>query len=47
MRLGSPIASAVAYEVNGDDPPVLNSFERPDAVTVQERQAAPSGAPWS
>ena len=28
---------AVAYEVHGDDPTVLNSFERPDAVTVQER----------
>ena len=38
------IASAAVYEVNGDDPHVLNSFERPDAVTVQERQATPAGA---
>jgi alpha-N-arabinofuranosidase len=40
---GTPIASAVAYEVNGEDPAVLNSFGRPDAVTVQERQLTPAG----
>ncbi len=27
----------VAYEVNGADPDVFNSFEQPEAVTVQER----------
>jgi alpha-N-arabinofuranosidase len=38
------IASAVAYEVNGDDTHVLNSFERPDAVVVQERQPTIDGS---
>jgi alpha-N-arabinofuranosidase len=32
------IASVVAYEVNGADPLVTNSFECSTAVTVQERQ---------
>ena len=41
---GAPIGSAVAYEVNGDDPTVLNSFDRPDAVTVQERTLSANGA---
>ena len=44
---GAPIASAAVYEVNGDDPHGLNSFERPDAVVVQERQATPNGTVWS
>ena len=33
-----------AAEVNGDDPSTLNSFSRPDAVVVQERQLSVSGA---
>jgi len=41
---GAPITSAVAYEVNGDDPTVLNSFDRPDAVTVKERSLSAAGA---
>jgi alpha-L-arabinofuranosidase len=41
---GTSIARAVAFEVSGADPTVLNSFDRPDAVTVQERQIAASGA---
>jgi alpha-N-arabinofuranosidase len=40
---GTPIKGAIAYEVNGDDPTVLNSFARPDAVTVQERRLTPAG----
>jgi alpha-L-arabinofuranosidase len=35
---GAEIAGATVYEVNGDDPTVPNSFDRPDAVTVQQRQ---------
>jgi len=41
---GRAISGAVAYEVNGDDPTVLNSFEQPDAVTVQERRLEASGS---
>ena len=41
---GTPIASAVAYEVHGEDPAVLNSYDHPDAVTVQERQLSANGA---
>ena len=39
----APILSATAHEVNGDDPKVLNSFDRPDAVVVQDRQLTASG----
>jgi alpha-N-arabinofuranosidase len=39
----APIRSAVAYEVNGADPSVRNSFDTPDAVVVQERQVTPTG----
>ena len=41
---GAMIADAVAYEVNGNDPTVRNSFERPDAVAVQKRQLKVSGS---
>jgi len=41
---GARIGSAVAYEVNGEDPTVLNSFERPDAVTIQERRLDADGS---
>jgi alpha-L-arabinofuranosidase len=30
--------------VNGDDPSVRNTFERPDAVIVQHRQITPGSA---
>jgi len=43
VELGGPIQSAIAYEVIGDDPAGRNSFERPDAATVRERQISPSG----
>jgi alpha-N-arabinofuranosidase len=38
------ISSATAYEVNGEDVTVRNSFDRPDAVVVHERQLAADGA---
>jgi alpha-N-arabinofuranosidase len=41
---GRAIGSATTYEVNGDDPTVRNSFERPDAVTVQEQQLTANGS---
>ena len=41
---GATISSATAHEVNGDDPTVLKSFERPDAVTVQVRRLSPVGS---
>jgi len=41
---GAAIRSAVAYEVNGEDVKVRNSFDRPDAVVVQERPLTTSGA---
>jgi alpha-N-arabinofuranosidase len=44
LELPSGIVSAVAYEVNGDDPAVRNTFERPDAVFVRERSLAPTGS---
>lgn len=31
------VAEITAFEVNGDDPAVVNSFERPNAVQAQER----------
>ncbi|MCC7367405.1 MAG: alpha-N-arabinofuranosidase [Chloroflexi bacterium] len=37
LQDGGKLAGGVAYEVNGDAPEVLNTFERPDAVTVRER----------
>jgi alpha-N-arabinofuranosidase len=37
LQDGRAAVRGVAYEVNGDDPNVLNTFERPDAVTVQRR----------
>ena len=41
---GAAITAAVASEVNGEDPNVLNSFTRPDAVVVQERQLPVGGS---
>jgi alpha-L-arabinofuranosidase len=38
--IGSPVR---AYEVGGDGPGVVNSFERPAAVDVGERQVEPRG----
>jgi alpha-N-arabinofuranosidase len=38
------ISSATAYEVNGEDVKVRNSFDRPDAVVVHERHLAVNGA---
>ena len=40
---GTTIKAAVAYDVTGDDPTVRNSFDRPDAVTVQERPLTAGG----
>src|SRR5215212_6730815 len=40
---GATMLSAVVHIVNGDDPAVRNSFERPDAVTVQEHTVSPDG----
>ncbi len=37
LQDGRRAVRGVAYEVNGDDPYVPNTFERPDAVTVRER----------
>ena len=39
--IGSPVR---AYEVWGEDPEVTNSFERPAAVDVRERQVERRGA---
>jgi alpha-N-arabinofuranosidase len=36
---GGRVTTGVAYEVNGADPKATNSFERPDAVSVQARPA--------
>jgi hypothetical protein len=33
----------VAYEVNGDDPETVNSFEQPHAVDVQEHRLDQKG----
>ncbi len=38
------IASVDAYEVNGAGPNVINSFEQPQAVTVQEKKEISAGA---
>jgi alpha-L-arabinofuranosidase len=37
------LSGVVAYEVNADSPETVNSFERPDAVTVQERHLDQEG----
>ncbi|HTK08691.1 MAG TPA: alpha-L-arabinofuranosidase C-terminal domain-containing protein [Ktedonobacteraceae bacterium] len=37
------LSGVVAYEVNADSPETVNSFERPDAVTVQERHLEQEG----
>ncbi|MBI2941340.1 MAG: alpha-N-arabinofuranosidase [Chloroflexi bacterium] len=37
------VDGGVAYEVNGRDPKVRNSFEEPDAVVVRERPLAVAG----
>jgi alpha-N-arabinofuranosidase len=41
LQDGRSAVRGVAYEVNGDSPKVLNSFERPDAVAVRERRLEP------
>jgi alpha-N-arabinofuranosidase len=38
---GAVVAEVVAYELNGADPSVVNSFERPDAVGVREQRLSP------
>ena len=43
LQDGRSAVRGVAYEVNGDGPEVLNTFERPDAVGVRERRLG-SGA---
>jgi alpha-N-arabinofuranosidase len=41
---GVTIRRATAYEVHGADPSVVNSFERPNAVAVQERHLSATGS---
>jgi alpha-N-arabinofuranosidase len=38
LQDGRAATGGVAYEVHGDGPQVMNTFERPDAVTVRERR---------
>ena len=45
IELAEPASATdgVAYEVNGADPGVVNSFEQPEAVSVRERQVEANG----
>lgn len=42
---GAVVAEIKAFEVNGEAPGVVNSFERPEAVAVREHAVSPTGRP--